>query len=214
MSAEEPDSPVLTARFHPDEGEGIQSEVGNEIPDSDAPSGLSSPSIASSSAFYLLATPSQATPPASPAPLPCPQAGLLRSWWRWPSYFTLSWLTPLISLGMKRTIRFSDLWDCFPEEKSEQCWEAFEPHWERAKLRAKQKGGAPHLLGALCRMLGWSFLFSMLVYAWVTSHCTSQLSHSLVQPPPGLQRPDLMSLCGCVGCSGADGSAAGSSVSQ
>ena len=102
-----------------------------------------------------------------PAPLPCPQARLLHSWWRWPSYFTLSWLTPLILLGARRTLRHADLPDCFPSEHSDAAYAAFQPHWQAAQARAKATGEPARLLPALRAMVGWQFLLASLLYCWV-----------------------------------------------
>ena len=131
-----------------------------------SPSAASSPSssqLAHKDVFFPVATPSPATSP----PLPCPQANLLHSWWAWPSYFTLSWLTPFILLGTKRTLRHSDLWDCYPSEHASSAYEAFRPHWEAAQEKAKAKGEPPKLGAALRGMVGWQFLLASLAYAWV-----------------------------------------------
>ena len=76
-------------------------------------------------------------------------------------------MTPLVALGMRRTIRSTDLWDCYPEEKAAHCWAAFEPHWEREKQRAQQQGRQPALMSAINGLIGWPFLFAMLAYSWV-----------------------------------------------
>ena len=99
--------------------------------------------------------------------LPCPQARLLHSWWQWPSYFTLSWMTPLLLLGARRTLRFADLWDCYSSEHSEEAWEAFQPHWQSALAEAKRTGAAPRLGKALRAMIGWQFLLANVAYCWV-----------------------------------------------
>ena len=100
-------------------------------------------------------------------PLPCPQARLLHSWYRWPSYFTLSWLTPLLVLGARRTLRHADLWDTYPSEHAADVWRDFEPLWQRAVDEAKAKGEAPRLGRALRQLIGWRLLLAALIFAWV-----------------------------------------------
>ena len=154
---------------------------------------LSSPAATSSSSTSPLDPADDKPPPSTPTPtsspashpvpigrvsghssltaihptLPCPQARLLHSWWRWPSYITLSWLTPLLLLGARRTLRHSDLWDTYPTEHAAECWQRFEPLWQRATDEGKAKGEAPRLMPALRAMIGWQLLLASLVYAWV-----------------------------------------------
>jgi hypothetical protein len=165
-------SPASRPEWHRHGSEGVEPVAGKAIPNSPLPPTLTSPSaavsvLASQSSFHLVQSPTAPVSPSADKTLPCPQASLLRTWYGWVSYCTLSWLTPLICLGMKRTLRLADIWDCFTEDKSNQSWHAFQPHWERAKERAKTTGEAPYLLGALARMVGWQLLFAQLLYAWV-----------------------------------------------
>ena len=137
-------------------------------PHASSQSSLTSPSHTATTDAVVPIQPSVLHAAGTRSLLPCPQARLLQSWWQWPSYFTLSWMTPLVLLAVNRPLRFADLWDCYPSEHADDAWAAFEPHWAREQqlYRSKQIP-RPRLLRALTGMVGWFFLFATLSYAWV-----------------------------------------------
>ena len=78
-------------------------------------------------------------------------------------------MTPLIRLGAKRPLEFTDLWQTFDSDKAEVIWSHFEPGWHAQVEKAKAQGRPPKLLNTFTRVYGWQFLWCCLTYGYVNA---------------------------------------------
>ena len=120
-----------------------------------------------SSSHCIRVRPLKASPDAAAAPAtPCPGQQYYGTW-RFPSLLYFGWMTPLIRLGAKRPLEFTDLWQTFDSDKADTIWSRFEPAWRAQREKAARQGRRPKLLNTFCRVYGWEFLWCCLTYAWV-----------------------------------------------
>ena len=78
-------------------------------------------------------------------------------------------MTPLIRLGAKRPLEFTDLWQTFDSDKADVIWSGLEPAWLAQVEKAKAQGRPPKLLNTFTAVYGWQFLWCCLTYGYVNA---------------------------------------------
>lgn len=67
----------------------------------------------------------------------CPQEHAFVTWYLWPSLLIFSWLTPLLSVGVKRPLQMNDVGLPWKKERSDECQAKFDREWNKEVERVR-----------------------------------------------------------------------------